>query len=99
MTRLMNRRRTCCAVAAAALLALAIPVAGAGAATTPAASTPQSPQPPMLTFTPPKVGPLSVDIAPTIINGKVVDPGLHVLMPGTSLPTLNWTPEGWMPVR
>jgi hypothetical protein len=77
------------AAVAAGVLAIAIPAAGASAATLPAVtSTPGSP---LLTFVPPKVGPLSVDIAPTIINGKMTDPGLHVLMPGITLPPITWS--------
>jgi hypothetical protein len=86
------RTRSAVVVAAAGLLAVAIPAGGASAAT-PAPSL----QPPALTFVPPKVGAISVDIAPTIINGKVTNPGLHVLMPGVSLPpmTLTLPPINW----
>jgi hypothetical protein len=74
------------AAAAASLLVLAAPVAGASADTTPAATTP-----PTSTFVPPSVGPLHVDIGATIIDGQVIDPGLHVTMPGVSLPPISWT--------
>jgi hypothetical protein len=90
----MRIRTYSAAAAAAGLLALAAPVAGAHAATLPWASGPLSVPMPALTFVPPLVGPISVDIAPTIINGKVTDPGLHVLMPGVSLPPITWTPHG-----
>lgn len=87
----MRIRTYAAAVAATVgLLAIALPAAGASAATVPAASGPPSLQPPAFTFVPPRVGPISVDIAATIINGQVVDPGLHVLMPGSSVPS-NWT--------
>jgi hypothetical protein len=91
---MMRTRLSSAAAAAAGLLAIATPVAGASAPTSPAASGPASPPPPTFTFVPPRVGPLSVDIAPTIINGQVTDPGLHVLMPGVSVPPISWTPRG-----
>jgi hypothetical protein len=85
------RKYAAATVAAAGLLAVAIPAAGANAATLPAPAAGANVEPPLFTFVPPKVGPISVDIAPTIINGQVVDPGLHVLMPGVSVPPMNWT--------
>jgi hypothetical protein len=69
---------------AAGLLAVAAPVAGAAAPAPPAASETPNLQLPASTFVPPKVGPISVDIAPIIINGQVVSPALHVLKPAVS---------------
>jgi hypothetical protein len=81
--------RRLAAVAAAGLMAIAVP-AGAGAATAP---TDGSSSPLLaLTFVPPKVGPISVSIGPTILGGQVIDPGLHVTTPGVSLPPISWTP-------
>jgi hypothetical protein len=71
--------------------ALAAPVAGARANTTPAASSPPAGSP-LLTFVPPRVGPIGVTLGPTIIDGKEISPGVNVLMPGTSLPPMAWTP-------
>jgi hypothetical protein len=90
--RNLGRNSAAAAAAAAGVLAIATPVAGASDTTTPAASAPPSVQPPTLTFVPPRVGPLSVDIGPTVINGQMIDPGLHVLMPGVTLPPISWTP-------
>jgi hypothetical protein len=81
--------RRLAAVAAAGLMAIAIP-AGASAATAPTAGS-SSPLL-ALTFVPPKVGPISVSIGPTILGGQVIDPGLHVTTPGVSLPPISWTP-------
>jgi hypothetical protein len=75
---------------AAGLLGVAAPMAGASSASPPTASgapnlqLPANLQVPGSTFVPPKVGPISVDIAPIIINGQIVNPALHVLMPGVS---------------
>jgi hypothetical protein len=92
-----HARRVAAAGILAGALAVAAPVAGASAAVDPAALPPGAMQlpaaaslPPGLlpsgsVFVPPRVGPISVDIAPTIINGKVVDPGLHLHTPGTNL--------------
>jgi hypothetical protein len=82
--------RFAAAAVAAGLLGIATPVAGASAATTPPASGPSSLQSPIATFVPPRVGPISVDIGRTIINGQIIDPGLHVLMPGVSVPPIRW---------
>jgi ABC-type sugar transport system substrate-binding protein len=73
------RKSLAAALSAACLLAIAAPVAGA-------ATEPQT-----VTFVPPRVGPLSVDIAPTVINGTMTDPGMHVTTPGVTPPPISWT--------
>jgi hypothetical protein len=80
--------------AAAAVLAVAAPAASAD--TTPAPSCVAQP---MLTFVPPHVGPITVVIGPTILGGKLMDPGLRVVMPGVSMPPLVWGPISCAPRR
>jgi hypothetical protein len=46
---------------------------------------------PAFNFVPPSVGPISVDIGRTIINGQIISQGVHVLMPGTTVPPLAGT--------
>ena len=87
----MRIRTYSAAATAAGLLAFALP-AGASAATIPGGPGTPNLQLPAFNFVPPKVGPISVDIAPTIINGKIIDPGRHILMPPIEVPPVSWTP-------
>jgi hypothetical protein len=96
------RLRKYAAAAAVASAALAIPAAAhadpapsslpPGATTLPAGAT--TPPGVSLKFVPPSVGPISVDLGATIINGKVIAPPVHVLMPGVKLAPITWT---WAP--
>jgi hypothetical protein len=74
--------------AVAGLLAIANPVTAHAATPPPATGLPAG-----ITFVPPSVGPISVDLGATIINGKVIAPAVHVLTPGTSLPAFTWKPS------
>ncbi|MDQ1381258.1 MAG: hypothetical protein QOF86_771 [Baekduia sp.] len=84
----MRTRKLAAVAAAIAPLALAAPVATAGAATTPPASAAA----PVFTFIPPRVGPLQVIMGATYIGGKLISPGVNVSTPGVSLPAITWTP-------
>jgi hypothetical protein len=85
----MFLKRFCAAAAVVGAVGAAGPVATALADTTPAPPPVGSP---LLTFVPPKVGPITVSIGATIIGGKIISPGVHVVMPGASLPPISWTP-------
>ena len=81
--------------AAAAVLGasvLAGPVGVASADTTATPPLPQATAFPLLSFVPPYVGPIRVNIGPTIIGGKQISAGVNVLMPGVTLPPLTWSP-------
>jgi hypothetical protein len=86
----MRIRKLSAAVAVLVPLALAAPVAGALADTTPAASSHRVMGSPLLTFVPPKVGPLSVSLGATIIDGKVISPGVNVVAPPITMPPIAW---------
>jgi hypothetical protein len=87
------RTRTLAPIGAAlAALAVAAPVAGASQAATPPATAASSTAGPVFTFIPPKVSPLQVIIGGTYIGGKLISAGVNVSTPGTSLPTITWSP-------
>jgi hypothetical protein len=88
---LMLIRRLSAAAAVLIPLALAAPVSTALADTTPTASSPSAVAPPRIVFVPPRVGPLSVNLGPTIIDGQMISPGVNVVSPGVSLPPIAWT--------
>jgi hypothetical protein len=88
----MRTRKLAAIAAAFAPLALAAPVAGASAATTPPATASGSTASPVFTFIPPKVGPLQVIIGATYVGGKLISPGVNVSTPGVSLPPITWSP-------
>ena len=77
------------AASAAGLLAIAIHAAPASAATPPTATAPPALAPVLVNFVPPKVGGLRVDIGPVLLQGKLMNPGLHVLL---QPPAIQWPP-------
>ena len=80
------------AIAAALIpLGLAAPLASASAAAPPAMSPTLPAAGTVMTFVPPKVGPIQVSIGPTVIGGKMISPGVNVATPGASLPPITWT--------
>jgi hypothetical protein len=81
----VTKRKLAAVVAAILPLGLAAP--GAAVADPAPALAPGT----TMTFVPPQVGPLRVVIGPTIIGGRVMDPGLNVATPGTSLAPIVWT--------
>ena len=86
----MMIRRVFIAAAAATALVTVGSAAVAHADTTPAASA--ALPSPALTFVPPSVGPICVVIGPIILGGKLMNPGIHECLQGTSLPPMALQP-------
>jgi hypothetical protein len=80
----IKRYAAATAIGAAALAA----PAAAGAATPEPAST--NPPGLMVSFVPPAVGPISVDIGATILNGKVTSQPVHVVLQPPAIDTSTW---------
>jgi hypothetical protein len=78
------------AAAVAVLVPFAVAAPAASAATT-SASAPASTPPRVLTFIPPKVGPLRVVIGEIYIGGRRISPGVNVATQGITLPPIVWT--------
>jgi hypothetical protein len=81
---ILSRRRLGTAVVAVSTwLAIGAGVTGASAAIT-HGPAPRGSAPIHMTFGPPRVGPITVSIGPTIIDGRILDPGLQVTLPGVT---------------
>ena len=78
-----RRRLGTAVVAVTGWLAIGAGVAGATAAIT-RGPAPRGSAPVGMTFGPPRVGPITVSIGPTVIDGRVMDPGLQVTLPGVT---------------
>ena len=81
----------CAGVPAAASAAAPPPAYGGGAVSTlPAMTLPALP-PMTLSFTPPRVGPISVAIGAIIIGGKTISPGVNVTTPPMMVTPIDLT--------
>jgi hypothetical protein len=76
------RLRIATAAAVTGLVALTAPMTASAATPPPPAP---SAAPIRLSFVPPRVGAITVDLGKTIINGQVISPGLHVVKPEVTL--------------
>jgi hypothetical protein len=85
--------------AAAAATSVLCTAGGALAATAPAPGTSAPPTPPGLTFVPPVVGPICVNIGAIIIDGKVINPSLRVCTPGFTAPPIVWRSRPMIPLQ
>jgi hypothetical protein len=86
------KRLAAVAVGAVGTLAMSTPSAFSSTPATTATSGAPGIAVPAVLFVPPRVGPLSVDIGPTIIGGRVMDPGLQVSTPGSTIPAFSLPP-------
>ena len=77
-------------LAAAAVATSMLGTAGGALAATDPATT--ATPPPGLTFVPPAVGPICVNLGAIVIGGKVISPSLHVCTQGVTVPPIVWRP-------